>query len=229
MDGKIDVRRQAKLLKKYNPDIIFLQEIDIYTKRSYARNQIYTFSKHTELPYRSIGISIKYRDGFYGDGLLSRFPIEYSANFLSPLFHKQSEQRSVLLNKLSFGTIKLNLCSIHLSTFLDERIKACQEIIRISSYINKGERIIIGGDFNVGKEQQGNHLYTYTKKENYKEYDILKEHFYKADNTEPTWFAKNQEGCIDTFFYSKNLKLSKIETIKTTFSDHNPVYAEFII
>lgn len=49
LDGKIDVRRQAIFLKKYRPDIIFLQEIDLYTKRAYNKNQIYTFSKYTGL------------------------------------------------------------------------------------------------------------------------------------------------------------------------------------
>lgn len=42
-------------------------------------------------------------------------------------------------------------------------------------------------------------------------------------------FQKKIHGCLDTIFYSKNLKLSKFETIKTDSSDHYPVYAEFII
>ena len=49
----------------------------------------------------------------------------------------------------------------------------------------------------------------------------------KVDNTEDTWFAANTQGCIDTIFYSKNIKLLKFETIKTEYSDHAAVYAEF--
>lgn len=67
LDGKIDVRRQAIALRKYKPDIIFLQEIDMYTNRAYNKNQIYTFSKYVGLPYRSVGTNIKYKNGFYGD------------------------------------------------------------------------------------------------------------------------------------------------------------------
>ena len=29
-----------------------------------------------------MGTNIKYKSGFYGDGILSRFPIEYSANYI---------------------------------------------------------------------------------------------------------------------------------------------------
>ena len=31
LDGIIDIERQAEFLKQYNPDIVFLQEIDMYT------------------------------------------------------------------------------------------------------------------------------------------------------------------------------------------------------
>lgn len=206
-----------------------MQEIDLYTKRAYNKNQIYTLSKYTRLIYRAIGTSIKYRSGFYGDGLLSRFPIEYSANFLSPLIHKTSEQRGILSNKISFGTTKLNFFSVHLSTFKDERIAACKELLKISSKINKGEGIIIAGDFNVGISKLGSHKYSFKPEEEYPEYKILKEKFHHINNSDHTWFDGVQSACIDTMFYSKNLSLSKFETIETEVSDHYPVYAEFII
>ena len=111
MDGIIDVERQAKFLKKYKPDIIFLQEIDMYTQRVYSENQIYKMAKGVGLYYRSMGINIKYKNGYYGDGILSRFPIEYSANYLMPLVDHENEQRGILCNKISFGTTKINLFS----------------------------------------------------------------------------------------------------------------------
>jgi endonuclease/exonuclease/phosphatase family metal-dependent hydrolase len=217
------------LLRKYKPDIIFLQEVDMYTKRAYYKNQIYTFSKYIGLLYRSMGTSLKYKGGFYGDGILSRFPIEFSANYLSPLIHDSSERRGILSNKLSFGTTKLNLFSVHLSTFKDERILACKELLRIAGNITKNESIIIGGDFNVGINKIGKHKYNFEKNDIYDEYELLKEKFHHIENSDNTWFSENQSGCIDTMFYSKNLKLVKYETIKTNVSDHYPVYAEFII
>lgn len=33
-DNKVDIERQANLIKEYKPDIIFLQEVDMYTKRA---------------------------------------------------------------------------------------------------------------------------------------------------------------------------------------------------
>jgi len=80
-----------------------------------------------------------------------------------------------------------------------------------------------------GISKIGNHQYSFKEKEEYEEYAILKEKFHNINNTEDTWFSGDQSGCIDTIFYSKNIKLSKYETIKTDLSDHYAVYAEFII
>lgn len=229
LDGIIDVERQAKFLKKYKPDIIFLQEIDMYTQRVYSENQIYKFAKKVELPYRAMGINLKYKNGYYGDGLLSRFPIEYSANYLMPLVNTENEQRGILCNKISFGTTKLNLFSVHYPTNFEERKLGTEELINIIEKIDDSEVIIVGGDFNVGISKIGKHQYTFEEKEEYEEYKMLEEYMNKLDNTEKTWFSNIGEGCIDTMFYSKNIKVLKIETISTQFSDHSAVYAEFEI
>ena len=227
LDKNIDVERQARFLKKYKPDIIFLQEIDMYTQRVYSENQIYTFSKYVELPYRTMEINIKYKNGYYGDGILSRFPIEYSTNYLMPLVNPTNEQRGLLCNKISFGTTKLNLFSINYPTNFEERKLGTEELINIIEKIDENEIIIIGGDFNNGVEKIGKHKYKFTKSETYPEFEIIKKYLNKVDNTEDTWFAANAQGCIDTIFYSKNIKLLKFETIKTEYSDHSAVYAEF--
>ena len=201
----------------------------MYTKRAYHKNQVYLFSKYTGLNYRAMGTNIKYKNGFYGDGILSKFPIEYSANYLSPLTNSSHEQRGILCNKVSFGNTKINVFSLHMSTFEDERILTSKELLRIISKINKNEPIIIGGDFNVGIKKIGNHKYLYEPKSEYEEYNILKQKLKSIDNTEDTWFSPEGSGCIDSFFYSKHLQLIKYETIKTDMSDHYPIYAEFRI
>ena len=45
MDGIVDIERQADVIQRYNPDIVFLQEVDMYTKRAGESNQIREFSK----------------------------------------------------------------------------------------------------------------------------------------------------------------------------------------
>ena len=129
-----------------------------------------------------------------------------------------------------FGTAKINLFSVHLSTYEDERILACKELNRIISKIDKNEIIIIGGDFNVGVTRLGKGKYTFTKQDEYMEYNILGEKLNQLPNEEDTWFSNLGQGCIDTIFYSNNIELIKHQTVNTEqASDHSIVYAEFNI
>lgn len=230
LDGIIDVERQANLVNTYKPDIVFLQEIDMYTKRAGERNQIREFSKKVYLPYCSMESNITLEDGYYGDGIISRFPISFSVNYLMPLTDLNHEQRGILYNRISLGTAKINLFSVHLSTYEDERILACKELNRIISKIDKNEIIIIGGDFNVGVTRLGKGKYTFEKQEQYEEYNLLGKNLKRIPNEEDTWFSKLGQGCIDKIFYSNNIKLIKFETIDSEQkSDHSIIYAEFDI
>lgn len=101
LDGIIDIERQAELVNTYKPDIVFLQEIDMYTKRAGERNQIREFSKKVYLPYCSMESNITLEDGYYGDGIISRFPISFSVNYLMPLTDLNHEQRGILCNRIS--------------------------------------------------------------------------------------------------------------------------------
>jgi len=230
MDGIVNLERQAELINKYKPDIVFLQEIDMYTKRAGDRNQIREFSKKVYLPYCSMETNITLEDGYYGDGIISRFPISFSTNYLMPLTDLNHEQRGILCNRIVLGTAKINLFSVHLSTYEEERILAAKELMRIIRKIDHDEIVIIGGDFNVGVTRLGKGKYTYEKREEYEEYNILEKTLHKIENTEDTWFSKLGQGCIDTMFYSKNIRLRKFETIDVKgVSDHNAIYVEFDI
>lgn len=230
LDGKIDIDRQASLINSYKPDIVFLQEIDMYTKRAGEKNQIREFSKKIYLPYCSMETNITLEDGYYGDGIISRFPIAFSTNYLMPLTDLNHEQRGILCNRISLGTAKINLFSVHLSTYEDERILAAKELERIISKIDDNEIIIAGGDFNVGVTRLGKGQYVFEEKAQYTEYEILGKSLNKIDNTQDTWFSKLGQGCIDTIFYSRNIKLVDYKTIDVNeISDHQAIYAEFDI
>ena len=116
---------------------------------------------------------------------------------------------------------------MHFPTNFEERKLATEELINIIEKIDENEIIIVGGDFNIGVEKIGKHKYKFTKSEEYLEYNMLTQYLNKTDNTEDTWFSETGNGCIDTIFYSKNIRLLETKTIPTRNSDHSAVYAEF--
>ena len=106
LDGIVDIARQADLINTYKPDIVFLQEIDMYTKRAENKNQIREFAKRVYLPYCSMESNITLEDGYYGDGIISRFPISFSVNYLMPLTDLNHEQRGILCNRIALRNNK---------------------------------------------------------------------------------------------------------------------------
>ena len=128
------------------------------------------------------------------------------------------------------GTAKINLFSVHLSTYKDERILACKELNKIIDKIDDDEIVIVGGDFNVGVTRLGSGRYTFEKQDEYEEYKILSQKLKKLPNTEDTWFSKLGQGCIDTMFYSDKVELLTYKTVDVeNRSDHKAIYAEFNI
>lgn len=230
MDGQVNIPRQAHIIEQLNPDIVFLQEVDMFTKRAGDTNQISEFSKEIGLKYSSMESNITIEDGYYGDGIISRFPIEFSTNYLMPLTDHKHEQRGILRNRISFGTTKINLFSVHLSTYLEERILAVKEVNKIIEKIPENELVIMGGDFNVGVSRLGKGKYTFKESPEYEEYKILKKNLDKLQNNKDTWFSSLGQGCIDTIFYSNGIKINRFKTVDVNgISDHSIIYVELEI
>lgn len=71
MDGKIDYKRQARILKKAHTDVAAIQEVDSVTKRNgglYALEEIGRAAKM----FSTFAPAIKFQGGKYGIGILSK-------------------------------------------------------------------------------------------------------------------------------------------------------------
>ena len=232
-DNIIDIKRQAELIKKYNPDIICLQEVEVYSKRSNSIDELKQFSKYSRLNFSAMGSNIIFQDGYYGNAIISKEPIIISRNYLFPQANTSYEQRGTIYSKIIIQNKTFHIFSIHLSVYEEERLSAINTLYNIISSIDKNDYIIIAGDFNVGVEKIGNHKYKIMDKNlnstNYNEYQILQKALNKINNTDLTWFSQTGKSCIDTIFYSQNMELLSFETIKTLYSDHSAIIAEFKI
>lgn len=92
-DGQVNLQRAIDTLKEINADIISLQEVERYSLRSGFEDQIQSIAK--ELGMNGVFFpSVAYPGMYYGNAILSRFPIKES--FYHPLL-SQHENRSVVL------------------------------------------------------------------------------------------------------------------------------------
>ena len=71
MDNKTDYARVADVIKKENPDVVAIQELDKETKRSKGVDVLGELAKLTDMT-PSFGPAIEYQGGQYGIGVLSK-------------------------------------------------------------------------------------------------------------------------------------------------------------
>lgn len=230
LDGNVDIERQARLIKKYSADVACIQEIDAYSKRTEEVDEISILTEKSGFGYSAMGTTIIFQGGYYGNGILSKHPIRHSKNYLFPITDDTHEQRGCVYTKIRKEGKPINVFSVHLSVYEEERMLAIKSLIKIIEKIDKSENIIIAGDFNVGIEKIGVHQYKMNHEINvFEEYALLEKHLQKIDNSKLTWFTNTGQGCIDTIFYSENINLNKFETIESNYSDHSAIFAEFNI
>lgn len=224
--GIIDVIKQASELKKYNPDIILLQEVDMYTDRINNIDELQIFKNVTGLKYSIFGGNINYQNGGYGNAILSKYPILKSENYVSRKYTK--ENRGLLYAELFINGKKIDVYNTHFPIKENERIMFAKQINRIIE--NKRANIgIIGGDFNPGLTLKKEHKYEVINKKEYDELNELKKIFKEAEFKENTYSVAKPEGQFDRIMYYGDLELINVRRLDEKISDHYPVISEFEI
>ena len=155
--GMANMQQLGEYIKSHDPDIVLLQELDLYTNRPDApsqngRNQI------TELGYYAnmlpvYGATLAHpTGGYYGIGILSKHPIS-SVKFIQlPRAFKRTERRGLLIAEVLINGKKLTVMDTHLALNEKERKVQMRYIARYSREHIKGKRLLCG-DLNSTPEE----------------------------------------------------------------------------
>jgi endonuclease/exonuclease/phosphatase family metal-dependent hydrolase len=149
----IDIKAIANVIKQQNPDLVALQEVDVFTNRSGKNlNEAAEIAREVGLPYYFFGKGIDYDGGEYGVAVLSKYPFEKARN--NPLPTKEStggEHRTL-------ATVIVNLPNkkkiLFACTHLDAQRTDTNRLLQINRIMElltpqKKYPIIIAGDFNA--------------------------------------------------------------------------------
>ncbi|ASS65196.1 MULTISPECIES: endonuclease/exonuclease/phosphatase family protein [unclassified Paenibacillus] len=150
MDGSIDIRRTAAVIAGAGPDIVFLQEVDRFVSRSGEADQMMSLAELTGLAHVQFGRSIGLEGGEYGNGILSRYPLQRLALLELP----GEEPRSALVCRADLSSGQEAGLGLHLiATHLDYGSGRCQldsaASIRQASTLWQGAPAVLAGDFNA--------------------------------------------------------------------------------
>ncbi|MEX0778602.1 MAG: endonuclease/exonuclease/phosphatase family protein [Balneolales bacterium] len=226
LDGQVDIRRIADLIKEKDPHLVTLQEVDIDVDRSGNINIMKVLSGYLGMEpifYKNIS----HEGGEYGNGILTNLPLLSKKNlhFIQP---RDEEQRGLLKTEVDFNGVIITLMTTHLDNRVEEnRLNGVAQIIE-SKRAYRGTPVIVTGDFN---DIPGSDMH-----------DQMKEYF--TDVWEEVGVGNgytippiNPDRRIDYFFYTNNLleeakpriKAVHMEVIESEASDHLAIYAEFIV
>ena len=157
----------AEKIREVNPDILFLQEVDINSKRSAFINQVQFLLDHTALNHGVYASQWKAKhipsDGIgkmnSGNAILCKWQLTGAKRIALPLIGEQNFivryfylKRNLLHAKLHHSGGELNLLNTHASAYAKDNTKKQQlEIIKhyADSLNSQGLPFILAGDFNA--------------------------------------------------------------------------------
>lgn len=216
IDGKLDLKRIAKVILSERPDLVALQEVDVNVKRSNSIDQARTLAELCEMKF-AFGGNIKLQGGEYGNAVLSKFKIVKIKNTKLPNFDS-GEQRGILTCTTKLDGLEHNI--EFSSTHFDHR-RNDEERFASSQFVNRqlentiAPISILAGDFN-------DVLFGRTITE-------LEKSWVRSNDTMlPTIPVNKPSRQIDFIFASKTSKLTRIKTkvlSEAIASDHRALLA----
>ncbi|GAB3927213.1 hypothetical protein GCM10028827_19320 [Mucilaginibacter myungsuensis] len=147
-EGKIDIDAIAHAIKKQNPDIVGLQEVDKNTKRSGNIDEAAIIAGKAGLHYQFFK-AIDHDGGEYGLAILSRYPIKTTELHRLPQAIK-AEERILSLATIDMpGKGSLTFANTHLDATRPDsnRVVQMKEILRILG--DRKGPVMLMGDLNA--------------------------------------------------------------------------------
>lgn len=217
----IDIDTVSAVIKKYQPDLVALQEVDVNTGRSgKAINEAEEIGKKTNM-YFCFGKAIDFDGGAYGIAILSKYPFDSVKTYNLPSANNHAERRALVLGYINMGRNKKMLFACtHLDAEVDDanrmlQIKAIDSILNFQPFPT-----VLAGDLN--SEAGGLVI------------NALDQHFTRSclDNCPFTIPSGNPKQTIDFIAYRKPgpYKFTRHRVLQEPYpSDHLPVVAELMM
>lgn len=205
-----------KVIKDKNPDIIFLQEVQIDTTISpFSQVEMikkllpeYQYSIHSTIylkeSQRGEKLSIPVQHGM---AVLSKYPIINSFEYFLSKNKAETEPRSILCFDVLVESKMYYFANIH---FTNQEEAAQQQLVEFLHFIHsRGEKRIIAGDFNLYNLPECPNIFTGYKLS----YDY---HSYVSD--------PNNKGCLDYVMIPDDFSFSNLELLEEYLSDHKGLF-----
>ncbi len=215
IERKIDFDIMADAIKKCDADIVGLNEMRNKGEDPEYTDQVKKLSELTGMKYYYFAEAIRFSDANpYGNGLLSKIPIESVETVIIPDPEVQKydgyyETRCLLKAKLENG---LTVLVSHFGLNPDEKDNAIKTVLKNL----EDEKCILMGDFNIRPE---NEVLAPIRERMTDTADFFEKELFSFPSDNP-------DRKIDYIFVSKDIKVKSAGIPAIVASDHRPHTAE---
>lgn len=228
MDGQMSTDRIARVIARYEPDLIALQELDSGRARSGGVDQAERIARRLEMAFH-FQPAYRLKDGAYGNAVLGRHPMAIVKMGPLPRLREtpDCEPRGAIWVCAEVEGMKIHLINTHLSIWPTER-RLQAEALAGSEWLGHPDcagTVILAGDLNCGPGSPPHRALGRR----------LKNSLMSGKPRMPvkTWYAGRPTHHLDHIFVSSELEAlsvtvpgSRLETIA---SDHLPMIVEIKI
>jgi endonuclease/exonuclease/phosphatase family metal-dependent hydrolase len=220
--GTSNLKDIAELIRQVQPDFVALQEVDSLTGRSASlndgtpQNLVQELAKMTNM-HGYFGKAIDYDGGGYGEGILSREPVNIRKVML-PIPNGGEDRALLIAETETQSGNRFIFAGTHLChQFSVNRLAQAQKINEVFESIETPS--ILVGDLNFVPNSEP--------------YQALQNHWVdmaiESGNTEPTYSFENPRRRIDYMFISnqslQHIEIVDFQVLKVDHSDHMPIVA----
>ncbi|MEN6336535.1 MAG: endonuclease/exonuclease/phosphatase family protein [Phycisphaerales bacterium] len=225
IDGKLSPRRIARVISRFNPDVVALQELDVGRSRTKQADQARIIAECLNMDYH-FHPAIQIEEEAYGDCVLSRLPMRLVRSGTLPSLQDggRREPRGALWVAVELGGRTVHVVNTHLGLNARERLTQIQALLGDSwlGGIDLAEPVILCGDFNASPRSPVWKLCS----QKYRDVQTsLARHSPRS-----TWFSHYPFVRIDHVFVSSPLRVVHVDVgsdyLSRVASDHRPLLAE---
>ncbi|MCD6204854.1 MAG: endonuclease/exonuclease/phosphatase family protein [Candidatus Marinimicrobia bacterium] len=218
-DDLYSLSRIARIIRDYSPHVVCLNEVDNQTERTYHDDQARILAAELGMEF-TFGRNLSLQGGWYGNAILSKFPIYFAENKILSNRDDQ-EPRGMLHAILMVNDKKLHIYTTHLST--DSLGSSAEMTAMLNHVLDWGldEPVIIAGDMNLLPNTKPISEITY----------YFEDVGSRTDPEQLTYPSLNPARRIDYIFINDRLAPVTIQTVNNDYtrdaSDHLPVLVRF--
>ncbi len=217
-----DMDRLAAEIKAHNPDFVAIQEVDVNTNRAASKhnnglNYVTELAQRTGL-FGYYGRAIDFGPGYYGIGILSRYPAEKIEKFELPNPGNE-EPRALLIGTFEMPDQKIVFACTHLD-YRDHETRKQQARFVTDKLCQSPYPALLAGDFNATNGQ----IYI----------ESIKAKMKNLTNDRKTWPADVPQDKLD-FIFGYPTEAFELKSCfvpapaKNTASDHLPVVSDIFV